>query len=232
MATLGEPRDHARVDHGRKTTEQEPQTADSWCYLLSPEQPAPLMGYGGDFVMPQYSKLKQGFTLIELFVVIAIIAVLDATLGQTVKLNVAFVPAVQLPGDNSTQPAQLCTVLLNIYDNTGKVVATGTETLIPNQSKSISFDNVAPNPNAAAGDPTAVEYHASVSIPVCPSDPSVSTTCSAHQRLLQQECLNHSYEFASNLELIDDGTGKTIVAQPGVSPELIGLLKGLLPKSE
>jgi prepilin-type N-terminal cleavage/methylation domain-containing protein len=181
--------------------------------------------------MRQYSKLKRGFTLIELLVVIGIIGVVDATLNQTVKLNVAFVPAVQLPASNAV-PEQLCTVLLNIYDNTGKVVATGTETLTPNQSKSISFDNLAPNPNAAAGDPTAVEYHASVSIPVCPSDPSVSTTCSAHQRLLQQECLNHSYEFASNVELIDDGTGKTIVVQPGVSPELIGLLKGLLPKSE
>ena len=182
--------------------------------------------------MPHYSKLKQGFTLIELLVVIAIIGVLDASLGQTVKLNVVSLPAVQLSGNNTLLPAQQCTVLLDIYDNTGKVVATGTETLLPNQSKSISFDNVAPNPNAAAGDPTAVEYHASVSIPACPSDPSVSATCSTQQRLLQQECLNHSYQFTSSLELIDDATSKTIVALPSVSPELIGLLKGLLPKSE
>jgi hypothetical protein len=124
---------------------------------------------------------------------------------------------------------QQCTVDLKIYDNTGKVVATSTETLLPNQSKSLSFDNVAPATGATAGgDPTAVEYHASVGIPACPDD---STTCSKQERRLQAECLAHSNEFASSLELIDDGTRKTIAALPGVSTELIGLLKAGVPRA-
>ncbi len=174
--------------------------------------------------MSPCSKFKQGFTLIELSVIIAIIAVLDVGLGQTAKLNIVFLPAVQLPAVQ-VPAVQQCSVDLKIYDNTGKVVAMSTETLLPNQSKSLSFDNVAPG--TAAGDPTAVEYHASVGIPTCPAD---STTCSKQERRLQAECLAHSNEFASSLELIDDGTQKTIAALPGVSTELIGLLKGGVPQ--
>jgi prepilin-type N-terminal cleavage/methylation domain-containing protein len=184
----------------------------------------------GEFVMPEYSKSEVGFTLIELLVVIAIIAVLIGAVGQTVKLNVVFVPAVQLPAvqlgaspaaDQSEQGPAQCTVNLNIYDNTGKVVATSTETLLPNQSKSLKFDNVAPAAGAqAAGDPTAVEYHASVAIPACPDN---STTCSKRDRELQGQCLEHANEFASSLEIIDDASGKTTAALPGVSTGLIGL---------
>ncbi|HTF34467.1 MAG TPA: prepilin-type N-terminal cleavage/methylation domain-containing protein [Myxococcota bacterium] len=179
--------------------------------------------------MLQNSKSKLGFTLIELSVVIAIIAVLDAAIGQTVKLNVVFLPAVQLPAVQ-LPAVQDCAVDLKIYDLSGKVVATSTETLLPNQSKSISFDNVVPGTSAAAaGDPTAVEYHASVAIPACPDN---STTCSRQERQLQAKCLEHSNEFASSLELIDDGTRKTVTALPGVSTELIGLLKGGAPRAQ
>ena len=173
--------------------------------------------------MPQDSSSRLGFTLIELSVVIAIVAVLDVALGQTLKLNVVFLPAVQLPAVQ-VPAVQQCAVELKLYDNTGKVVASSTETLLPNQSKSISFDNVAPGNGATAGsDPTAVEYHASVAIPACPDG---STTCSKGERQLQAEGLEHSNEFASSLELIDDGTHKVTAALPGVSTELVGLLKG------
>jgi len=167
------------------------------------------------------SRLQLGFTLIELSVVTAIIAVLDVAVGQTAKLNVVFVPAVQLPAVQL--PAVQCTVDLKISDNNGNVVASSTETLLPNQSKSISFDNLGPAAGAPAGDPTAVEYHASVAIPSCPDN---SNNCSRQERQLQGECLAHRTEFASSLELIDDGTHKALVALPGVPTELTALAKG------
>ncbi len=172
--------------------------------------------------MPTHSKSKRGFTLIEMGVVIAIIAVLDVAIGQSVKLNVVFLPAVQLPAVQ-LPAVQRCTVDLKISDNTGKVVATSTETLLPNQSRSLTFDNVAPGTTPAAEDPTAVEYHASVSIPACPDH---STTCSRQERTLQAACLEHSTELASSLELIDDETHKTIAALPGAPTEALELLRG------
>ena len=77
--------------------------------------------------MSWYSRSEGGFTLIELLVVIAIIAVLIGAVGQTVKHNVVFVPAVQLPAvqlgaspaADQQGPAQ-CTVNLNIYDRPAK----------------------------------------------------------------------------------------------------------------
>src|SRR5271166_3648586 len=163
--------------------------------------------------MLEHSKSKLGFTLIELAVVIAIIAVLDVAIGQSVKLNVVFLPAVQLPAVQ-LPAVQRCTVNLKIYDNTGNVVVTSAETILANQSKSITCDNVANGTGpTAAGDPTAVEYHASVEIPACPDN---SATCSRQERQLQAACLEHSNEFASSLELIDDGTRKTVTALPGV----------------
>ena len=170
--------------------------------------------------MPQDSMSKRGFTLIELAVVIAIIAVLDVAVGQSAKLNVAFLPAVQLPAVQ-LPAVQQCTVDLKIYDNTGKIVAMGTETLLANQSKSITFDNAAPTAGTGASDPTAVEFHASVEIPACPDN---STRCSRQERQAQGACLEHRNEFASSLELID-ANGKTVTALPGASTELIGLLK-------
>jgi prepilin-type N-terminal cleavage/methylation domain-containing protein len=176
------------------------------------------------------SRSEAAFTLIELLVTIAIIAVLIGGVDQTAKLNVVFVPAVQLPavqtGANPAAnqgpqgPAQ-CAVNLNIYDDTGKVLAASTETLLPNQSKSLKFDNVAATTSAqAAGDPTAVEYHASVAIPACPDN---GTTCSKQDRELQEQCLAHANEFASSLEIIDDASGKTMAALPGVPTGRIGL---------
>ena len=189
--------------------------------------------------MRQSSRSELGFTLIELAVVIAIIAVLNVAVGQTAKLNVVFVPAVQLPTvqpvsgqgwKGKPQPPQgpqgpaQCTVNLTIADSTGKVVVTSTETLLPNQSQSIKFDNAAVVNPLNAG---AVDYHALVAIPECPDN---TTTCSRQERQLQTECLQHSGEFASSLEIIDDASGKTVAVLPGVSTgtstQLIGLLKG------
>jgi prepilin-type N-terminal cleavage/methylation domain-containing protein len=204
--------------------------------------------------MRQPSRSEMGFTLIELAVVISIIAVLDVAVGQTAKLNVVFVPAVQLPsvqpvaagqGGNGSWhvpgqgspgqgpgqgPAQ-CTVNLTMADSSGKVVAASTETLLPNQSKSISFDNAAVvNP---LGNPPAAEYHALVAIPECPDN---TTTCSRQERQLQTECLQLSGEFASSLESIDDASGKTVAILPGISTgsstQLIGLQPGGSPHED
>jgi len=186
--------------------------------------------------MRQSSRSELGFTLIELAVVIAIIAVLDVAVGQTAKLNVVFVPAVQLPavqtvagqgGKGNLQGPAQCTVNLTIADGAGKVVATSTETLLPNQSKSISFDNAATVNPLRAGDPTAVEYHAWVAIPECPDN---TTTCSRQERQVQTECLQRSGEFGSSLESIDDASGKVVAVLPAVSTgsaaQLIDLQKG------
>jgi len=164
--------------------------------------------------MPKHSRLKRGFTLIELSFVIAIIAVLDVAIGQSAKLNVAFLPAVQLP-------AVQCTLDLKIYDNMGNVVASGIQTLLANQSKSITFNNAASGTSPTAGDPTAVEFHASVEIPACPDN---STTCSKQEREVQSICLEHRNEFSSSLELID-ANGKTVTALSGIAT-LIGSSPG------
>ena len=97
-------------------------------------------------------------------------------------------------------PAVQGTLTLKIFGNTGRVVASGTETLLANQSKGISFDNVVPGAGGTVGDPTAIEFHASVEIPPRPNN---RTTCSRQERELQAACLERRAEFASSLELID-----------------------------
>ena len=93
---------------------------------------------------------QAGFTLIELLVVIAIIAVLGLASDQTASLNVVFIPAVQSQAGVSVPAVQQCAVNLAILDRAGTVLASSTEILSPNQSRSLIYPPV-------GKDPTAVE---------------------------------------------------------------------------
>lgn len=147
----------------------------------------------------------RGFTLIDLGVAIAIIAVLGLAANQTASLNVVFLPAVQNQADVELPAVQRCTVSLGIFDRDGNTLASSTETLSANQSRSLIYP--------PSGDPTAVELHALVGVPTCPDN---AASCSQAQKQAQQHCRNQSSNFAASLEIIDNVTGKTVVALPAV----------------
>jgi Tfp pilus assembly protein PilE len=142
------------------------------------------------------STAEAGFTLIELGPIVAIIAVLSLVAGQTARLNVVFLPAVQ------KAPAQ-CTVNLEMFNQEGTKVASSTATLLPNQSASLTLPS----------DPTAVEMHAAVGVPACPDN---STTCSTDEQRMQAQCSRLKGSFLGSLEVVDVASGKTVVALPAV----------------
>jgi Tfp pilus assembly protein PilE len=142
------------------------------------------------------STAEAGFTLIELGPIVAIIAVLSLVAGQTARLNVVFLPAVQ------KAPAQ-CTVNLEMFNQDGTKVASSTATLLPNQSASLTLPS----------DPTAVEMHAAVGVPACPDN---STTCSTDEQRMQAQCSRLKGSFLGSLEVVDVASGKTVVALPAV----------------
>jgi len=142
------------------------------------------------------STAEAGFTLIELGPIVAIIAVLSLVAGQTARLNVVFLPAVQ------KAPAQ-CTVNLEMFNQDGTKVASSTATLLPNQSASLTLPS----------DPTAVEMHAAVGVPACPDN---STTCATDEQRMQAQCSRLKGSFLGSMEVVDVASGKTVVALPAV----------------
>jgi Tfp pilus assembly protein PilE len=144
----------------------------------------------------RYSTSESGFTLIELGPIVAIIAVLSLVAGQIARLNVVFLPAVQ------KAPAQ-CTVNLEMFKQDGTKVTSSTETLLPNQSATLTMPT----------DPTAVEIHAAVGVPECPDN---STTCSTDQQRMQSQCARLKAGFFGSLEIVDVASGKTLAALPAV----------------
>ena len=149
---------------------------------------------------------QAGFTLIELTVAIAIVAVLGMAFDQTASLNVVFVPAVQSQPGVSVPAVQQCALNLAILDRAGNVLASSTEILSSNQSRSLIYPPV-------GKDPTAVELHAVVAVPTCPDN---STSCSEAAERAQKACRGLSANIASSLEIIDNASGKTVVALPAV----------------
>jgi prepilin-type N-terminal cleavage/methylation domain-containing protein len=154
----------------------------------------------------RHNPRQAGFTLIELTVVIGIIAVLGMASDQTASLNVVFVPAVQSQPGVSVPAVQQCALNLAILDRAGTVLASSTEIVSPNQSRSLIYPPV-------GKDPTAVELHAVVAVPACPDN---STSCSEAAERAQQACRGLSAHIASSLEIIDNASGKTVVALPGM----------------
>jgi len=166
---------------------------------------------------PSRSKLARGFTLIEFGVSIAIIGVLGLASDQAARLSVVFLPAVQTPPPLATPnvPAvQSCAVTLNLYDDKGTVLATKTVAVSAGQSKSLTYP---PTPGV---DPTAVELHASITIPQCPDS---SMSCPMAQQAAQRVCLSRAGSFTGSLEILD-ANGKTVAALPAVQRSIIGVL--------
>lgn len=165
---------------------------------------------------PSRPKLVRGFTLIEFGVSIAIIGVLGLATDQAARLSVVFLPAVQTPPPASVNlPAvQSCAVNLSLFDANGNTLATKTVTVGPGQSKSLVY----PTPGA---DPTAVELHASITIPQCADN---STTCPVAHQTAQRACLSRAGSFTGSLEIFDPASGKTVAALPAVQRSIIGVL--------
>jgi prepilin-type N-terminal cleavage/methylation domain-containing protein len=169
------------------------------------------------------SKLANGFTLIEFGVSIAIIGVLGLAADQAARVSVVFLPAVQArsplttpnqPGAPNLPAVQSCAVTLNLFDDNGNILATKTVTVNAGQSKSLNYP---PTPGV---DPTAVELHASITIPQCPDN---SMTCPMAQQAAQRVCLSRAGSFTGSLEILD-ASGKTVAALPAVQRSIIGVL--------
>jgi hypothetical protein len=107
------------------------------------------------------------------------------------------VPAVQAPS---------CAVNLHIFDTNGNPLASKTVLIDPNESMSLTY----PTPGT---DPTAVELHASISIPMCPDN---TASCPVAQQRTQRTCLSLADSFSGSLEIVDNASGKTVVALPAV----------------
>ena len=144
-----------------------------------------------------FQRSESGFTLIELAGAIALVGVLGLATGQSARLNVVFLPAVQ-----KSVPAQ-CTTDLKIFDAAGNTVAHSAATLVPNQSSSLVFQP----------DPTAVEIHAAITVPACPND---ATICSASELATQTACRKMGRQFLGTMEIVDPSSGQTLVVLPAV----------------